>query len=271
MDEAPEGFDPAVEADWRKALTEGEAGAGLIRAVFRRTPSSPRCGMCYAPFKGPGGPVARLLGFRPSRKNPLMCQRCFEEMPLGGAEVETGVLFADVRGFTTWSEDRAPQEVAALMNRLYRMATHVLAQRSAVIDKLSGDGVMALFVPGFAGKDYVGRMVDAADALVRGAGYGTKEGAWLPLAVGIDWGNAYVGNVGADESVKDFTALGDVVNTASRLQGQAQAGQIVMSERVYEQAAERYPGAQTVELELKGKSGPVAARVVDLSISAPMQ
>ena len=65
--------------------------------------------------------------------------------------------------------------------------------------------------------------------------------------------------------MKDFTALGDVVNTASRLQGQATPGQIVMSETVYETVADRYPGAEARSLELKGKSEPVAVRVIDLN------
>jgi len=80
-------------------------------------------------------------------------------------------------------------------------------------------------------------------------------------------GNAFVGNVG-DGVVKDFTAIGDVVNTAARLEGQAKPGHIVMSERVYDHARDRYPNAPQVQLELKGKSEPVIARIVE--IQAPV-
>ena len=80
----------------------------------------------------------------------------------------------------------------------------------------------------------------------------------------MDFGLAYVGNVGSGE-VKDFTAIGDVVNTAARLQGEAKPGQIVISARVFQEVAERYPDAPRVELQLKGKSKPMPAHVVEMA------
>lgn len=68
-----------------------------------------------------------MIGFAPSRKNPRYCMECFEKAPHGGAEVDAGILFADIRGFTTFAESRAPKEVARLLNRFYRLATGVLA------------------------------------------------------------------------------------------------------------------------------------------------
>jgi adenylate cyclase len=82
--------------------------------------------------------------------------------------------------------------------------------------------------------------------------------------VGIDFGTAFVGNVGHGDVLKDFTALGDVVNTAECLQAQAGPGQLVLSERVYEAVKERFPDALKIEFELKGKSAPVAACVIDV-------
>jgi adenylate cyclase len=250
---------------WRMALVEGRTADLWLRRFFRMWPSSPRCGMCLAPFHGIGGLVFKPLPFTsPSRKNPNWCRVCFEESPIGGAEVPTGVLFADVRGFTSFSETHSPEEVARLLNRFYTVAARVLAQYDAVIDKMVGDEVMALWLPGFAGREeYIRKMVAAAEDLLRAVGFGGDEEPWLLLGIGLDMGLAFVGNVGAGE-VKDFTALGDVVNTAARLQGQAKPGQIVMSERVYEHAANRYPDAPQVQLELKGKSEPVAARIIDL-------
>jgi adenylate cyclase len=67
-----------------------------------------------------------------------------------------------------------------------------------------------------------------------------------------------------EEEVKDFTALGDGVNTAARLQAQAQPAQLILSERVYEPVRERFPAAKPVELELKGKSAPVAAHLIEV-------
>jgi len=175
-----------------------------------------------------------------------------------------GILFADVRGYTALAEKEAPEEIARLLNRFYAVATNQLASRDALIDKLVGDEVMALFLTGLTGPGCFRKMASAAEGLLRGVGHGSSEGPWLPLGIGMDFGIAYVGNVGAGE-VKDFTALGDVVNTAARLQAEAKPGQIVMSERVYREVAERYPDVPRVELQLKGKSEPVAARVVEFA------
>src|SRR3981189_3229934 len=94
---------------------------------------------------GGGGGIMRRGGFGPSRKNPTLCNTCFEEAPMGGVEMEVGVLFADVRGFTSLAEGMEPKGVAGLLNRFYASASKILS-RSAIIDKLVGDEVMALYV-----------------------------------------------------------------------------------------------------------------------------
>ena len=235
-----------------------------LRSIMRRLPSNPRCKLCAGPFGGVGGLLLRRTGYGPSRKNPNLCRTCFEDAPPGGLEGDIGVLFADVRGFTTLAETMTPGEAAKLLNRFYAVATDVLVERDAIVDKLVGDEVMALFIPPVVGPDHLERMVDAAEALLRGVGTGSPEGAWLPLGVGVAFGEAFVGNVGSGE-VKDFTALGDVVNTAARLQSVAAAGTIVIAERVYEAVRDRYPAAEPRELELRGRSAPVAAYVVDVA------
>src|SRR5690606_31282486 len=101
-----------------------------------------------------GGHVCRAMGFRPSRKNPLLCSLCCEKLPPGGAEIETAILFADVRGSTALAERLGPAEYAATLNRFYRVATEALMRHEATIDKLIGDEVMAFFVPGFVGPDF---------------------------------------------------------------------------------------------------------------------
>jgi adenylate cyclase len=248
---------------WEAVFLTGDPTFRRIRAVMRRAPSSPRCEMCLAPFGGVGGWLLKFGGFAPSRMNPRICNRCFEEGPLGGVEMEACVLFGDVRGYTSMSERMSPKQVAALMNRFYAVATDVLTRRHALIDKLAGDQVMALFLPGVADGEHLEECASASQELLEGLGYGKDSQAWLPVGIGIDVGPAWVGNVGTG-GVKDFTALGDVVNTAARLQAQALAGQIVLSERMYARVSDRFPGARSVELELKGKEAPVAARVVDL-------
>jgi adenylate cyclase len=228
--------------DWYRVLTEGEGEA--------------------RPFGGIGGRMNRLRGNGPSRKNPSFCRGCFEAAPIGGAEVDVGILFADVRGFTPLTDAQGPKATAALMNRFYEMATDVLTQYDALIDKLIGDEVMALFVPGFAGPEYVENMVRAAEGLLAGVGYGGAGDPWLAIGIGLDAGIAYVGNVGTGE-VKDFTALGDPVNVAARLQAQAKPGQFVMSQRVFETVPALHPEAHRLSLQLKGKEGEVLSWVVD--------
>src|SRR5256884_7202157 len=87
--------------------------------VMRRLPSDPRCRLCRAPFGGIGGRMMRRVGFGPSRKNPTLCNTCFEKAPMGGVEMETRVLFADVRGFTSLAQGMAPDDVAQVLNRFY--------------------------------------------------------------------------------------------------------------------------------------------------------
>jgi adenylate cyclase len=208
----------------------------------------------------------RRLGFGPSRKNPTLCNTCFEKAPMGGVEMEVGVLFADVRGFTSLAEDMAPEGVAGLLNRFYAAATQVLS-RSAIIDKLVGDEVMAVYLPQLFGRDgwEDGMLRDARD-LLAAVGYGSAVDPWLRLGIGLDVGPAYVGNVGSGE-VKDFTALGDVVNTASRLQASADGGQIVISERLFRRLSAGPADARSTSLALKGKRETEPARVVDFGAS----
>jgi adenylate cyclase len=231
-------------------------------AVMKRLPSEPRCRLCHAPYGGFGGRIMRRVGFGPSRKNPSLCNTCFEKAPMGGVEMEIGVLFADVRGFTAMSERMAPQQMADLMNRFYAAATHVLS-RSAIIDKLVGDEVMALYLPALLRDGWEDEMLRDARDLLTAVGFEDGEEPWLPLGIGLDLGSAYVGNVGSGE-VKDFTALGDVVNTAARLQSSADAGQIVFSERLFGRLREAGIGATEKRLSLKGKEEAEPVRVIEL-------
>ncbi|MEA2307794.1 MAG: adenylate cyclase, partial [Thermoleophilaceae bacterium] len=120
-------------------------------------------------------------------------------------------------------------------------------------DKLVGDEVMALYLPQLLSDGFEDDMLRDATELVGSAG--------PALGVGLDVGTAYVGNVGAGD-VKDFTALGDVVNTASRLQSAAEGGQIVLSERLFGRLTDGPPEARATSLTLKGKSEAEPARVI---------
>ena len=122
---------------------------------------------------------------------------------------------------------------------------------------------MALYLPQLLREHWEDELVRDANDLLASVGYGTASGPWVELGVGLYIGRAYVGNVGAGE-VKDFTALGDVVNNAASLQSAASGGQIVLSERLYDRLATRPGNAIATTLGLKGKQDAEPARVIDL-------
>lgn len=224
------------------------------RRLNRRLPASPRCKLCYVPFGGLG----HVLGIRPSRKNSNFCRSCFESAPIGGYETAVGVLFADARGFTAWASGEAPTEVAAALNRFYRGATASLMAHDAIIDKFVGDEVMAIFISDIPslGAKTCDQMLAAAEEMMAAAKESFSE---LPIGVGLHCGMAWVGNVGTD-GMKDFTALGDVVNVAARLQGCAGPGQIVMSEDVYRGLTVPLQATEQ-QFQVKGKVDTLRARV----------
>jgi adenylate cyclase len=231
----------------------------MVALVLRVLPSSPRCGVCAAPFAGPGRFLVGPLGYRPSRKNPTVCSVCVEFAPPGGMKMQTGVLFADLRGFTARFDGADPEEASLVLRRFYRCAEDVLFP-DAVIDKLIGDEVMALYLPDLKRDVEHDRvpdlMLEHARDLLRSVGYGSSDGPFVEMGIGLDFGEAFVGNIG-QRALYDFTAVGDVVNTASRLQGQAAGGEIVLSDRVAAGLPESV--GTRVELQLKGKPEPQAA------------
>jgi adenylate cyclase len=252
------GGEPLTSDDWAAyfAMSSGFVSSGVSR-VLRALPSSPRCGICGAPFSGLGARLIKPLGYRQSRKSPNLCATCVEAAPPGGMTTEAGVLFADIRGFTRLSEERSPAEVSELLRRFYASAEKVLFPE-AVIDKLIGDEVMALYLPMYGRfEEAAPVMLDHARGLLRAVGYGDGGLPFAEVGVGLDYGEAFVGNVGRS-SLNDFTAIGDVVNVASRLQGQAGGGEIVASARLVERLSGEPPG-ERIELGLKGKTDPVAA------------
>jgi adenylate cyclase len=250
--------EPLSPEDWAAVWELNRTpSARAIKRIWRALPSSPRCGMCSAPFAGPGRFIVRPLGYRPSRKNPTLCATCVESSPPGGMTLFTGVLFADLRGFTTQAESTDAQHVAAILRRFYGCAERVLFPE-AIIDKVVGDQVMALYLPdvqsGIAREDVAALMVRHARDLLGAVGYATEAGPFVEMGIGLDMGDAFVGNIG-ERAVYDFTAVGDVVNTAARLQQVAQGGEILVSERVVAELDE--PPGPAIELSLKGKQVPV--------------
>lgn len=260
----------ATEANdmWRETLVEGRhPGPRILRRVMRHLPGMPRCKVCQNPFGGWGGRLCRVVGFTPSRKNPQLCAVCCEKLPIGGTEVETAILFADVRGSTALAERLGPIAYAETMNRFYRTATEVLIRHDATIDKLIGDEVMAFFVPGLSGPHFKDAALGAGQMLLRALGYGSADGPWLSVGIGIDSGIAFVGNVGTAGYV-DFTALGDPVNTAAHIQEAAAPGELLLSETVYATVADRYPNCPARDIALKGAARSLRVRSLPLGEAA---
>jgi adenylate cyclase len=245
---------------WRKLLVEGHEPILRAHRFFRYLPGPPRCKLCHNPFGGIGGKLVGLFGFTPSRKNPSLCTRCCDALPQGGAEVDIAVLFADVRGSTALGEKLGPRAFAATLNRFYHVATEALIKHDAIIDKLIGDEVMALFIPGICGSEYCRHAAEAAVVLLRVVGYGEPGGPWIPIGAAVNSGRTYVGNVGG-QGVVDFTALGDSVNIAARLTSSAGSGEALLSESVYACVAKQFPNVEQRTLALRGKEAPFAVRV----------
>ncbi len=166
---------------------------------------------------------------------------------------------ADVRGYTTMTEGLTPMEVTELANRFYEAGSAALLSVEGLLGQIEGDLVMGLFVPGLAGKrTYRQKSIEGAYRLLEAVGYGHQGGNWLGVGIGIATGEEFVGNVGGG-GYKDFTALGDVTNTAARLSSLAAAGEILMDSTTYEAVADEHPDGDRRVLELKGKADPVEA------------
>lgn len=257
-----------VDEMWAVYLKEGNLQAQKKRHIHGLFPSNPRCVQCHRPFAGPGGFLFRLLyGKRMDRsiKSPRFCSGCYgftSQFP-GGAEIELTMLFVDVRGSTTLAEQMNDTDFSRLMNRFYDAAINVLVHEDAFIDKLVGDEVTALFIPGYAGPEHAGRAVRAGRKLLQVTGYGPGKTPWVPVGVGIHTGRAWVGSIaGARGEASDFTALGDNVNITARLASSAAGGEVLASEATITAAglAGDYP--ETRDLVLKGKTEHVRTRVI---------
>jgi adenylate cyclase len=170
----------------------------------------------------------------------------------GGATIEISALFADIRGSTGLAERIGPAAYHAAVAEYVRVASGAIRKPGGLVDKLLGDGVMALFISGFlGGANHAAAAVEAARTILREAS--------LPVGVGVHTGPAWVGFVGGVDEVLDFTALGDAVNVASRLGSEAVAGEILMSDATATNAGLATGDLAGRRLELRGRSEPLDA------------
>jgi adenylate cyclase len=220
------------------------------RRVFRLLPSQPRCKLCASPFGAPVGPLMKALGKTPWPKNPKYCRQCFREITRRGqgAEVDCSLLFADVRGSTSLAETMSPHEFSALMNRFFELASKILVNNDAIVDKFVGDEIIGLFIPALAGADHAGHAINAGRELLA-----ATAAINLPVGAGVNTGVAFVGAVGEGDNL-DLTAMGDPVNVAARLASAAASGELLVTRAAATAAQLADTDLERRELELKGKT-----------------
>jgi class 3 adenylate cyclase/CheY-like chemotaxis protein len=180
-----------------------------------------------------------------------------DALDLGGSRREVTVLFADVRGFTAFSEQAAPEDVVKLLNDYFSIATNVIFTREGTLDKFQGDAVMAIFnAPEFQ-DDHAYRAADTAMALQRAiAERNIRAGTGLSFGIGVHLGEAVVGNIGTIKAM-NYTAIGDTVNVAKRLQERAEPGQVLITSQVYERLGDSVQVKSVGEFAVKGRSQPL--------------
>lgn len=180
------------------------------------------------------------------------------KIELGGELRNVAVLFVDVRGFTPMSEGMPPQEVVSVLNEYLHLTTHAILQHKGTLDKFIGDATMAVFNAPFDQEDYIYEAVATAWDIKAGSielekRLQEKYGKAISVGIGINCGEAVVGNIGCDFRM-DYTAIGDTVNTAARLESNAKQSEILISEAVYRELKDRIQVEEVGEIPLKGKS-----------------
>lgn len=251
--------DPYDNPDWRDILLGKHPSLLRLRRWFRHLPSDPRCKMCLSPQGGIGGPIVNLLGYGRYPQNPQLCNACFRsaQQHPGGATIPITAMFADIRGSTHLAETMSPAAYSAAVAEYVKIVSRAIREPGGLVDKLLGDGVMALFIPSFAGGDEATKAIEAARSILREVA--------LPVGIGIHTGDAWVGFVDGVDGVMDFTALGDAVNVASRLGSEAGAGEILFSAATASSAGLDTNGLESRRLQLRGRSEPLDVWAESLS------
>jgi class 3 adenylate cyclase len=182
-----------------------------------------------------------------------------DKLKLGGSRVEITTLFADIRGFTRFSEESDPEELVNILNRYLASAADAVLAQQGTIDKFLGDAIMAWFNAPIQQPDHTLRAVRAALTIRAGVQklqYRLPPEYHLTFGAGIDFGDAVLGLIGTEKRM-DYTAIGDSVNTAKRIQENASGGQILISTEAYEFVADQIDARPVEEIHAKGKKEPV--------------
>ena len=187
-----------------------------------------------------------------------------------GAVREVSVLFADLEGFTSFSECHSPDEVATMLNAYFERTIPPIAKRyDGEPDKLIGDAIMVVFNKRGDQPDHALRAASAALALQEDAArVAAAHPEWPRFRVGVNSGSARVGVLGADGK-REYGAVGDAVNLASRLESEAKPGDVVIGAETYRELPEGTRVERLAGVRLKGKEAPLDAYVLRALPPAP--
>ncbi len=178
-----------------------------------------------------------------------------DALQLGGGRRNVTVLFTDIRGYTAYAEQMAPEQVVEMLNDYLSLAANVITSYGGTLDKYIGDGLMAIFNAPEDQPNHVQAALEAALTLQQGAAeLAHQRGDGLTFGVGIHTGEAIVGFIGTDFAI-NYTAIGDVVNVAKRLQEAARPGQILIEDAIVQMSAGRAQVHPLGELKMKGRKG----------------
>jgi PAS domain S-box-containing protein len=179
-----------------------------------------------------------------------------DSLQFGGQQREVTILFADIRGFTTFSEKHSPEELVAVLNRYLAAGAEAVLAQEGTVDKFLGDAVMAWFNAPLPQPDHALRAVRAAlglRAAIEKLHAELPDEAHLAFGVGIHCGEAVLGWIGTEKRL-EFTAIGDSVNTAKRIQENAAKNQILISKQAYSRVKGKVDAKEYAPLKVKGKS-----------------
>jgi class 3 adenylate cyclase len=182
---------------------------------------------------------------------------------LAAHDRDISVLFADVVGFTALAETLPPSEVAAMLNRFFSEMTELIFAEEGTVDKFIGDAILAVFGAPVEQPDHARRAVRAAQAMRRAvARLNAETGRPLRVRYAINSGIAIAGDVGSARR-REYTVLGDVVNTASRIEALAEPDQILVSRATFDRLQPPVRATSLGEREIRGRTGKVEILSID--------
>jgi len=190
-----------------------------------------------------------------------------EEVKVGGQRRDISVVFVDIRGFTPMSEKLEPEQVIQVLNEYLDICTKAVFKWNGTLDKFIGDGVMALFGAPIQQPNHPELAVRAALEMKQQSAILEERclrefGIAVRFGIGINSGPAVVGNIGSNGLRLDYTAIGDTVNLAARLESNAKPGQLLISEATLQRVDGLFEVQSIGEIAVKGKEHPVAVTEV---------